>query len=88
MRFNPHLSLTMVGDEPILFVAADGTVNMNRVVALNKSSLVLYNTLKDCDFYLDDAVAVLLRHFEVDELTARRDVQDWIDTLQRNGLLL
>ncbi|MCR4829039.1 MAG: PqqD family protein [Bacteroidales bacterium] len=88
MRINPKHNVMQVCNENIIFLPANGTVNMNCVVALNPTALALYNALKDIDFTLDDAVSFLTREYQVDEPTARRDAQAWLDSMQKADLLV
>ena len=61
---------------------------MTQVVALNESALLLHDALLDKDFTLDDAVRVLLDHYDVDEATARCDAAEWAMMMKKNGLLI
>lgn len=87
MKLNPKMKVREVAGEHIVMrVGTDGT-DMTTVIALNESSLLLYNRLRDCAFSIDDAVKVLTDEYEIDEATARRDVENWAQEMRRNGLL-
>ena len=48
----------------------------------------MWDSLQGKDFTVDDAVAVLLDNYDVEEATARADAGKWVETIRENGLLL
>ena len=62
-------------------------VDMTRVVALNDSSLLLWNNLLEVDFSIDDVKRILLENYDVEETVAATDAQAWIAKLQQAGLV-
>ena len=87
MKLNPKMKIRDVAGEHIVMrVGANGT-DMTTVIALNESSLLLCNKLMGRAFGVDDAVQVLTDEYEIDEATARRDVENWAQEMRRNGLL-
>lgn len=87
MKLNTNIKVRDVAGEHIVMRVGAGGTDMTTVIALNESSLLLYNSLRDRAFSIDDAVAVLTTEYEVDEATARNDVENWTDEMRRNGLL-
>ena len=87
MKFNPLMKVRDVAGEHIVMrVGVDGT-DMTTVIALNESSLLLYERLRGREFEMEDAVSVLTGEYDVDEATARLDVENWTQEMRRNGLL-
>lgn len=87
MKLNPKMKVREVAGEHIAMrVGGDGT-DLTTVIALNESSMLLYNHLKERPFTADDAVAVLLDNYDVDEATARHDVEEWVQAMRRNMML-
>ena len=74
--------------ENIILLQGKTNGDMTRVVAFNESALLMWDSLQGKDFTIDDAVAVLLDNYNVDETTARTDAEKWAQTLRENGLLL
>lgn len=48
----------------------------------------MWESLQGKDFTVDDAVAVLLDSYDVDDSTARKDAEAWVATITENGLLM
>ncbi len=88
MRINEKMKIRSVADEHIVIMPDGEKTDMTKVVALNESALLLYNTLRGKEFTLDDAVRVLTNEYSVDETNARRDAETWIMEMKQNGLLV
>lgn len=87
MRINKQYTLHQVADEHIIMLKSKKGNEMTRVASLNKTSVWLWNELIDKDFSEEDVINLLLSQFNIDEATARRDAQQWINTLNENDLL-
>jgi len=88
MKIDKRKKVRTVANENIVIMNDGATADMTRVVALNESSMLLYEALKDRDFTADEAVSVLMEHYEVDEPTARKDVDEWIMSMREQGLIM
>ncbi len=88
MKINPIYKVRKVAGENIILLQGKTNGDMTRVVAFNESALLMWDSLQGKDFTIDDAVAVLLDNYNVDETTARTDAEKWAQTLRENGLLL
>ena len=56
-------------------------------LTFNDSALLMWNELFGKDFTAQDAAAVLLQNYEVEEATAQKDAQLWIGKLTECNLL-
>ena len=88
MKINPIFKVRKVAGENIILLQGKTNGDMTRVVAFNESALLMWDSLQGKDLTIDDAVAVLLDNYNVDETTARTDAEKWAQTLRENGLLL
>ena len=88
MKINPIFKVRKVAGENIILLQGKANGDMTRVVAFNESALLMWDSLQGKDFTIDDAVAVLLDNYNVDEATARKDAERWEETIRENGLLL
>lgn len=88
MRINGKMKIRNVGGENIVIMPSDDAADMTKVVALNESSLLLYNQLKGREFSLDDAVQLLLDNYDVDEATARKDAEAWLADMRKHRLIV
>ena len=87
MKIDTRKKVRNVSGENIVIMQAAGTVDMTQVVALNESAMLLYNTLKDKDFTVEDATQVLLDNYDTDAATARHDVEAWVASMKEQGLV-
>ena len=88
MKINPIYKVRKIAGENIILLQGKTGGDMTRVVAFNESALLMWDSLQGKDFTVDDAVAVLLDNYDVEEATARADAGKWVDTIRENGLLL
>jgi len=89
MKINPKIKIREVAGEHISMRVGDGKMaDMTSVVAFNESSLLLIERLRDRDFELDDVVRVLTDEYEVDEATARRDAEKWLEQMKANDIIM
>jgi hypothetical protein len=54
---------------------------------MNSSAQLLYNELKDVDFSLSDAAALLVNCYGIDHEEAQRDSSNWISSMMEAGLI-
>jgi len=76
----------MAGEHIVVMPGRYGA-DMTRVVALNPTSLYLWNALRDRDFSAEDAARLLVGRYGVDEATALRDAQNWTERLAECGIV-
>lgn len=88
MRINEKMKVRNVAGENIVIMPSDDAADMTKVVALNESSLLMYNQLKGREFALDDAVQLLLDNYDVDEATARKDAEAWLADMRKHRLIV
>lgn len=88
MKINERMKVRQVMNENIVIMpGAEGT-DMTRVVALNESALMIYNTLIGREFGLEDVVKVLVDEYEVGEAEARKDAEAWLAEMKKNNLII
>ncbi|MBO7576594.1 MAG: PqqD family protein [Bacteroidales bacterium] len=88
MKINPIYKVRKIAGENIILLQGKTGGDMTRVVAFNESALLMWESLQGKEFTVDDAVAVLLDNYDVEEATARADAEKWVETIRENGLLL
>ncbi len=87
MRINPRYKVRKVADENIVLVQGANAGDMTTVIALNETSLYLWNALFGRDFTIADVTNLLVERYEVDSETASKDASNWIETLKNNKIL-
>ena len=88
MKINEKMKVRTVAGENIVIMPDDGGSDMTKVIALNPSALLLYNTLQGRDFTLQEAAEVLADEYHIAGTQALSDAKVWLADMQRNGLLL
>lgn len=88
MRISPKYKVRRVADENVVLIQGKTPGDMTKVIALNETSLYLWDNLVGRDFVLDDVKSLLTDRFEVDEVTATRDAQNWISELQEHSVIV
>jgi len=88
MKIRKGIKVRDVAGEHIIMRIGDGKkADMTTVIALNESSLFLFNKLVDKDFDIDDVVRLLTDEYNVDEAVARSDAESWVEKMETNALL-
>jgi hypothetical protein len=85
MKIKGEFILREIGDE---FIAVSiGDNDFDGVVNLTSSGVVLWRLLeKGCT--LEDLVKALLENYNIDEITARTDVKEFVQKLENKDLLI
>lgn len=87
MRINDKMKVRTVAGENIVIMQDASGSDMTRVVALNESALLLYNTLAGHEFEVDDIVHLLTEEYDVNETDARKDAEAWVAEMKKNALV-
>ncbi len=87
MKIKPQYKVRHVADEDIVLVQGRNPGDLTTVIALNSTSLFLWNSLAGRQFELPDVVDLLVRRFEVSTDRASADAQQWIDQLRQSNIL-
>lgn len=87
MRILPKYKVRNVANESVVLVQGRNPGDMTSVIALNETSLYLWNELYGKDFGLQDIVSLLTGRYDVDEATATKDAESWVATLREKSVL-
>lgn len=87
MRINPRYKVRNVADENIVLVQGRNPGDMTTVIALNETSLYLWNQLQGSDFEISDICKLLVDRYEVDATTAETDAEKWVATLKEHNIM-
>ena len=88
MKINPNYKLREIAGETILVNQGTAEVNMTRIISLNASARLLYESLADKDFTLEDATDILSETYGIPAEVALKDAQVWVDALQKCGIIV
>ena len=83
MKINPNYKLREVVGETIVVNQGTTGVDMTRIISLNASAKLLYETLAGKEFTLEDASNVLVSTYGIPQEQALKDAQVWVEALQK-----
>ena len=87
MKINSNYKIREVAGETIVVNQGTANVNMTRIITLNTSARLLYESLADKDFTLKDAADILSETYGIPAEVALKDAQVWVDALQKCGII-
>ncbi len=88
MQVKSGFKLNEVCDETFLVPMGETNIDFSKLIVLNESSLLLWHRMTEGDFTTDDLVNKLLEEYDVDEPTARRDVEALIKQFRSEGVIV
>lgn len=87
MKFKEGYKVRDIAGEHVVIMQGRFGSDMTRVIALNETSLLLWNELQGKEFDADDVKRILLENYEVEESVAERDAAAWIGKLEECHLV-
>lgn len=87
MKISEKFKVREMAGEHVIIMPGRVGADMTRILALNDSSLYLWETLRGRDFTTEEAAGLLTERYEVDEATALRDAWAWTGKLAECGVL-
>ena len=86
MKVREGFIVREVGDQPVVVAVGPASQFFNGMVRLNATSKFLFEQLQD-DKTEDELVKAMTDKYYVDEETARKDVQSFVETLVKPGII-
>jgi len=86
MKIRDGFILREVGGQPVVVAVGAASQYFNGMVRLNATSEFLFEKLQK-DISEDELVKAVVEKYEVDEETARKDVQSFVETLVKLGII-
>ena len=86
MRIKQGYKVREIAGENVVVMPRVNGVDFTRIISLNESALVLWQSLEGSDFSTEDVAEVLTSNFEVDAATAQRDAALWVERMQECDL--
>ena len=87
MKINPNYKIREIAGERIVVNQGTAHVNMTRIISLNESARLLYQTLAEQDFTAEDAAKVLVDTYGISEERALKDAEKWVESLKQCGVI-
>ena len=86
MKVDKEFVLREIAGEYVIIPIGRTVLSFNGLITVNEIGAFLWNLLQE-DVTKEELVAKVLDEYEVDEETAREDIQEFLDTLVSGGIL-
>jgi hypothetical protein len=87
MKTKKGFKLRTICGENVIVAEGIENIDFSRIISMNESAAYLWNKIQGKDFTANNLVELLLEEYEVDEDTARQDVQQLIIKWQEAGII-
>ena len=87
MRIKKGFKLRTICGENIIVPEGIDNVNFRSIISLNESSVFLWESIIDKDFSKSTLIDLLTSEYEVDEATAKNDVDKLVAKMLATGLI-
>lgn len=87
MKLNPHFKLRLIAGETIIVNQGTPDVDLTRIISLNASARLLWESLAEKEFSLTDAAEILQTEYGIPQDQALKDATSWADALKKCGIL-
>lgn len=87
MKFKKSLELRKIGNENVILPLDSAEVNMECIVSLNESALLVYNSFRDKEFSVSGIRDLLFSVYDVSLETADKDSEDISEAFFKAGLV-
>lgn len=87
MKIKSDYRLREIAGETIIVNQGTASVNMTKIISLNASARMLYETLAEKEFSVEDAAQVLISTYGISNELAQKDADNWITNLKNCGVI-
>lgn len=86
MRVDKEFVLREIAGDYIIIPTGKTVLDFNGLITVNEVGASLWNMLQE-EVSVDDLVAGILDEYEVEEEVAREDILEFLDNLEKGGIL-
>ena len=87
MKAKKGLKLRNICGENIIVGDGIENIDFSRIISMNESAAYLWKNIQEQEFDADKLVSLLLEEYEIDEVTARADVDLLIGNWKEAGII-
>ncbi len=87
MKIKSDYKLREIAGETIIVNQGTASINMTKIISLNASARMLYETLAEKEFSVEDAAQVLISTYGISNELAQKDADNWINDLKNCGVI-
>ena len=86
MKVEKEFVLREIAGDYIIIPTGKTVLKFNGLITVNEVGASLWKMLQE-EAPMDELVQGILEEYDVDEATAREDIQEFLDTLDKGGVL-
>ena len=86
MRVDKEFVLREIAGDYIIIPTGKTVLEFNGLITVNDVGVDIWNMLQE-EVTMDDLVQGILKEYEVEEEVAREDIQEFLVTLEKSGIL-
>lgn len=86
MKLKYNFAIREIAGDYVLVPLGEAALAFSGMITTNEVGAFLWETLKE-DVTKEQLVARVLEEFEVDQETAFHDIEEWIEQMEKMGLL-
>lgn len=87
MKISDSFEIKKVMNEVVLVPVGTLDMSLGRIISLNESAALLYESLKGKSFSLEDAAAILTDTYDVEKNVALADASELLENLKKAGVV-
>jgi hypothetical protein len=87
MKIIPGYTLREIAGEKMILMKGSANLDLTKVVMLNSSAELLWNTFQNRDFLKSEAADLLVTNYGIDQVQAVADAEAWISSMMKAGLI-
>ena len=76
MKLKPGFKLRNICGENILTAEGKENIDFSNIISMNDTSVYLWQSVQNKEFTINELVKLLVDQYNIDEETARKDVQE------------
>lgn len=87
MKLKEGYKIREIAGEHVIIKQGRFGADLTRVIALNATSVLLWEQLQGSEFEVEDVIKVLTDNYEVEEAVAAADASTWVSKLKECDLV-
>ena len=87
MKTKSGFNLRQICGENVIIAEGEENIDFSNIISMNESSAYLWKNIQDKDFSEDELVKLLTEEYEVDEITAKSDVNSLFKSWLNAGII-
>lgn len=87
MRIKKGFELRNICGENVVLATGIENIDFSRMISLNESAAYLWKSIENTDFTVEDLSQLLLKEYEVDESTAKKDAKKIVEEWKECGVI-